>query len=279
MRLTAGQSYAFAAGGRWHDVHVDGDGTARCATGRLQFDADGNLTDITSEPAPARADDGARVEAAAACAKEGHGWSVSATRTIGNVALFDAYREVYGRAADAYMQSLVYGGPLLSAADLDAVRDEPVMPDETPLADMAKPDEAMAVKRAWYAMGVDLGVHDPTTAWVRFDGNTMTVIDDPSPLVPPVLPRDPSPGVCPSCGTQRRERGEERTRVWRCGCCVKPESVYRHDVMRWAGRGYITESLWHAKGHGIEVDHPTEAGAVSAWREALANAQREEDAK
>jgi hypothetical protein len=257
-----------ASDGRWHDVSVDNDGAARCATARLEFDADGNVTRVTSKPAPARADDGARVEGASAGAKEGHGWSVSATRTIGNVAQVDS-REV-ARIAEEMVaahyewmnqrwRDIATGTLRPRAADLDAARDAPVMPDETPLADMAKPDDVFAELAAWAAKEMVA----------------------PSPLSSPTLvqlPRDPSPGVCPACRVQRRERGEVRVHYWKCSCPVRPESVEPIDNLRWVGRGYHCEGGWCADGHGARATHPTEAGAVSAWREALANAQREEDA-
>ena len=151
---------------------------------------------------------------------------------------------------------------VLTAADLDAVRDVPVMPGETPLADMAKPDESMRftstsecdacsvpnpVGRACTCgSNPERCVRVPPRVKVRTwtQGNdyaatggvvfVRSFVDEQSPLAPPVLPR--------------------------------------------AGRGYSRERVWIAEGHGARAAHPTEAGAVSAWREALANAQREEDA-
>jgi hypothetical protein len=264
MRLMAGMSYVLrASDGRWHDVSVDNDGAARCATARLEVDADGNVTRVTSEPAPTQTDDGARVEAASAGAKPRHGWSVSATRTIGNVG--PVYAAECAALGVKIERSSVF--ERLTAADLDAVRDVPVMPDETPLADMAKPDEAW--RTGYAATGGVVFVR----AFV--DGDSRECVS--APLAPPVLPRDPSPGVCPSCRVQRRERGEVRQYTWRCGCAVRPASVRNDEDLRWTGRGYSRERVWIAEGHVARATHPTEAGAVSAWREALANAQREED--
>lgn len=83
------------------------------------------------------------------------------------------------------------------------------------------------------------------------------------------LPPPLSPGPCPTCGTQRRERGEVRVHVWRCGCVVRPDRVT--DV--WSG----IERVPFVEGHGVHATHPTRDGAVGAWREALAEAQRRED--
>jgi hypothetical protein len=216
-----------------------------------------------------------------------HGWSVSATRTIGNVGSWRDAKESpltydkFVRGAELMANQPrgidYYAGwcGSLTAADIDAVRDVPVMPDEAPLADMAKPDDVFAELAVWAAKEMVA----------------------PSPLSPPTLvqlPRDPSPGVCPSCRMQRRERGEVRVHYWKCSCPVRAEFVYQF----WAAgddhgdyyRGGSDEELamarrngfelvWRATGHGASASHPTEAGAVSAWREALANAQREEDSK
>lgn len=83
----------------------------------------------------------------------------------------------------------------------------------------------------------------------------------------------PSPGPCQTCGTQRRERGEVRVHVWRCGCAVRPR-------MRRVSSGmsvHAGEFCWVAEGYGVDGAHPTESGAIAAWREALAEAQRAED--
>jgi hypothetical protein len=109
------------------------------------------------------------------------------------------------------------------------------------------------------------------------DGDSRECVS--SPLAPPVLPRDPSPGVCPSCRVQRRERGEVRVHYWKCGCSVRPESVRLDKQLRWMSRGYATEAVWVATSDDARGVHPTEAGAIAAWRDDLAKFQREEDAK
>jgi hypothetical protein len=267
MRLTAGTDYWLSsAEGHWHHVSVDNDGAARCATARLEVDADGNVTRVTSKPAPARADDGARVEAHPAGAKEGHGWSVSATRTIGNVRGLDspaALREMRKKLLASYGMEDVDARTVFTAADLDAVRDVPVTPDETPLADMAKPDDVFAQKSREQAERYD-----------RIES-----------LAPPVLPRDPSPGVCPTCRVQRRERGEVRVHYWRCGCAVRPEHIYEAKIdggeMGWVAVSHF-DAEYEATGaqyKTVEHEHPTRDGAIAAWREALAGAQRREDAQ
>jgi hypothetical protein len=329
MRLAAGWYTGARHDGRIDDVYVDDDGSARGRCGAC-VDLDDYVSVAASEPAPARADDGTRVEGNSAGAEPRHGWSVSATRTIGNVEpyLWDWLRvgasvtmregghcgqhmrvealagcdvlvrgpDFYGWVANKKVR------PLLTATDLDAVRDVPVMPDETPLADMAKPDEAMRftspsecdacsapnpVGRACTCGGnPERCVREPPRVKVRtwtqgsatcgavfvrafVDGDSRECVS--SPLAPPVLPRDPSPGVCPTCRVQRRERGEVRVHYWRCGCAVRPVGTYQKEI------GF-RERGWRAMGFGVLREHPTEAGAVSAWREALASAQREEDA-
>lgn len=229
-----------AATGRLDDVYVDPyDGAYRLTDrgfGERVY-LDDYVSATPSEPPPAAAGDGPREVLASAGAQEGHGWSVSATRVIGNPP-----SEAWGRFVDdlyspgshweRYMRELrEYAatlGPLayrpqLTAEALDAVRVEPVMPD--------------------------------------------------------AIEAPPSPGPCPSpgCyGRQRRERGEVRTSLWRCGCAVRPESssyCQRRDDESCRG-----ELVWWASGHGATAYHPTEAGAIAAWREALAQAQRKEDA-
>lgn len=86
-------------------------------------------------------------------------------------------------------------------------------------------------------------------------------------------------GPCPNpgCeGRQRRERGTVRTHVWMCGCPVVPRAVLPHlmgpDHQR-------HETLWRADGLDVHAWHPTEEGAIAAWRVALAEAQRREDAE
>ena len=132
------------------------------------------------------------------------------------------------------------------------------------------------------------------TAWVppnlaRYaraltDERTRRVIDQlrESNVARPMTTRAPSPGPCPTCGTQRRERGEVRTYLWRCGCPVRPESVYEQTIDRetlWVAVSHFDDAYWaHGASYStIEAEHPTREGAVAAWREALANAQRQED--
>jgi hypothetical protein len=280
------------ATGRIHDVYLHDDGTADRLDGAIgvQVHLDDYVCIAASEPAPARADDGARVEAHSAGAEERHGWSVSATRTIGNVDrppfTLGQFVRYDGSDRDCVVTSFTraptgkwwvttrdvasgkhfragaewWRAVQLTAADLDAVRDEPVMPDETPLADMAKPDDVFAELAAWAAKEMVA----------------------PSPLAPPTLvqlPRDPLPGVCPTCRVQRRERGEVRVHYWRCGCVVRPDFEGPALDQRWAGRGYHEEVVRRVSGFGVKGDHPTRDGAIAAWREALAEAQRREDAQ
>lgn len=91
----------------------------------------------------------------------------------------------------------------------------------------------------------------------------------------------PSPGPCPTCGTQRRERGEVRVHVWRCGCPVRPVNCnwYPRACDPYSDKfGGPSERIWWAAGHGAKsAEHPTRDGAIAAWREALAEAQRAED--
>ena len=344
MRQTAGWYTGARHDGRIDELYVDDDGSARGRCGAC-VNLDDYVCVAASEPAPARADDGARVEAHPAGAKPRHGWSVSATRTIGNVAgplTYDQIREGIARqvADDGWLKPERFvwtddhvwtndrlrhriAAGTLTAADLDAVRDVPVMPDETPLADMATPDEAMRltppsecdacsapnpVGRACTCGGnPERCVRVPTRVKVRtwtqgsatcgavfvrafVDGDSRECVS--SPLAPPVLPRDPSPGMCPTCRVQRRERGEVRVHYWRCGCAVKPQGqdgrtfgvgLWTTGLLARRGLGpepthSAGEIVWMAEGFGARGVHPTEAGAIAAWREALANAQREEDA-
>lgn len=81
--------------------------------------------------------------------------------------------------------------------------------------------------------------------------------------------------LCPRCSTPShpvamRTRGEVRSRVWQCGCVIAPE-------VRVESFGVLGERLHVARGHAIEELHPTEAGAIAAWRVALEQRQREDD--
>lgn len=90
--------------------------------------------------------------------------------------------------------------------------------------------------------------------------------------------------LCPRCSTPShpvamRTRGEVRSRVWRCGCPVRPDVVRPCNlVSRPNAEGY--DRGWYATGCGVdpeETEHPTEAGAIAAWRVALERRQREDD--
>jgi hypothetical protein len=260
MRLTAGWYTGARRGdGRIDDFYVDHDGSAR-RRGGMRVNLDDYVCVAASEPTPARADDGARVEGASASAKERHGWSVSATRTIGNVAPWSMY-SMYGVEP-----------PRLRAADLDAVRDVPVMPDETPLADMAKPDEAMRFTSPSECDACS--APNPVGRACTCGGNPERCVRVP----PRVKVRTWTQGSA-TCRVQRRERGEVRVHYWKCGCSVRPESVRLDKQLRWMSRGYATEAVWVATSDDARGVHPTEAGAIAAWRDDLAKFQREEDAK
>lgn len=155
------------------------------------------------------------------------------------------------------------GSPERGAA-LDAVRDEQTLPDP----DVATGEE---MARALAPHGL-AHMHPSAFSWDA----------------------GPSPGPCPQCGTQRRERGEVRTHVWRCGCAVRPGTVdpvwiaggfyvgevsdYPEAEARERGfeRGWCAESDFWAPSF-YRAYHPTRDGAIAAWREALAEAQRRED--
>lgn len=83
---------------------------------------------------------------------------------------------------------------------------------------------------------------------------------------------------CEHCCALRRERGEVRTSVWRCGCPVVPKAVVRG----WDGRSGV-EHTWIASTHDVgtlgyvEGRHPLRDGAIAEWRKMLALAQHTRD--
>lgn len=84
---------------------------------------------------------------------------------------------------------------------------------------------------------------------------------------------------CPTCCRPMRERGEVRVHVWACGCVVRPTAVKACNLVAYQTAGGYDRG-WCATGHGVaaeETEHPTEAGAIAAWRTALERRQREDD--
>lgn len=144
-------------------------------------------------------------------------------------------------------------------------------------------DRSAEVRDAWHAMFAALqespavpedgsAEEDPAATRAIVDALRAVGRDWRAPIVDPAVP---SPGPCPSpgCyGRQRRERGEVRTSVWRCGCAVRPRAVLPH-----RHHADLREIVWCADGHDVHAYHPTRDGAIAAWREALAEAQRRED--
>lgn len=128
----------------------------------------------------------------------------------------------------------------------------------------------------------------------------------------PLCPEPPSsPGPCPRCSIpergpmHRRERGEVRTHVWRCGCPIEPYTVHLtamrpdgHGGWRESGPGELGrnpaafEFVWealdreavearlsrHGREAGVRAYGPTKEAAIVAWRAQLEQAQRAEDA-
>lgn len=111
---------------------------------------------------------------------------------------------------------------------------------------------------------------------------------------PEQLSRDdrcPNPG-CE--GRQRRERGTVRTRVWLCGCQVAPENgpfgMWADDADNSLVQPYHASqpeppvpqmsAVWvTCSGDRVRGVHPTPEGSLAAWRVALGEAQRREDAE
>jgi len=107
----------------------------------------------------------------------------------------------------------------------------------------------------------------------------------------PPRPASVSPGPCLRCGVERRERGEVRIHVWRCGCPVVGSTLPvwvsrgecvgavlpgdepgRHDVPAGA------EIWYETRGHDVTGPvHPTPDGSVAAWRAALERRQVDDD--
>lgn len=101
------------------------------------------------------------------------------------------------------------------------------------------------------------------------------------PADPVVAPTEPAPADlnCPTCCRPMRERGEVRVHVWACGCVVRPTAVKACNLVAYQTAGGYDRG-WCAAGHGVaaeETEHPTEAGAVAAWRTALERRQRKDD--
>lgn len=76
--------------------------------------------------------------------------------------------------------------------------------------------------------------------------------------------------TCSRCGGPSPVEGETYRWYWPCGCAVRPDFVTLAPKIV----GQVTlrpprEDVWVASGHGTRAEHPTEEGAIAAWRAAL----------